>query len=70
MNKIIDCICKNLTYGNVWVTSDTIQQDVEFEVIGINNIDKQIPQIITRKGGTKSIFDIPINLIDQVVIKF
>lgn len=68
MNKIIDCICRNLPTNEVRITLPDLMKDTEFLVIGIDRIDTDLPIVLVKKLDCDSYFDAPYNLIDKIII--
>lgn len=68
MNKVIDCICRNLPTDEVRVTSPALMKDQEFVVVGLDCLDADIPIVVARKPDGKTWFNIAYNLIEKVII--
>ena len=68
MNNVIDCICRNLPHSEVRVTSPTLIKGQEFIVIGVDCFYSNIPVVLTKKPYTKNRFNIPYNLIENIII--
>lgn len=68
MNKIIDCIFRNLPHNEVHVTSPSLMKDQEFIVIGFDSLTTDLPIVVTKKPDSDTWFNIPYNLIDKIIV--
>lgn len=67
MNNVIDCICRNLPTNKIYVTTISCK-DIQFLVIGMDNVDSDIPVVYAKKEDTMALFTIACNLIKEIII--
>ena len=69
MNNIIECICRLLP-NKVLITVPTLQNDMTYVVVGIYNLDTDLPTITVKKNEpeAKATFNVPINLVGNIIV--
>lgn len=69
MNNVIECICRLLP-NRVLITVPTLQNDMTYVVVGIYNLDTDLPTIMVKKNEpeAKATYNVPINLIGNIIV--
>ena len=69
MNNVIECICRLLP-NRVLITVPTLQNDMTYVVVGIYNLDTDLPTIMVKKNEpeAKATFNVPINLVESIIV--
>lgn len=69
MNNVIECICRLLP-NRVLITVPTLQNDMTYVVVGIYNLDTDLPTVMVKKNepGAKATFNVPINLVGSIIV--
>lgn len=69
MNKVIDCICRLLP-NKVLIAIPTLQKDMTYVVVGIYNLDTDLPIVIVKKNEpeAKATYNVPVNLVGSIII--
>lgn len=69
MSNAIECICR-LPPNRVLITVPTLQNDMTYVVIGIYNLDTDLPTIMVKKNEpeAKATYNVPINLVGSIIV--
>ena len=69
MNNIIECICRLLP-NKVLITVPTLQNNMTYVVVGIYNLDTNLPTIMIKKNEpeAKATFNVPVNLVGSIIV--
>ena len=69
MNNVIECICRLLP-NRVLITVPTLQNDMTYVVVGIYNLDTDLPTVMVKKNKpeAKATYNVPINLIGNIIV--
>ena len=69
MNNVIECICRLLP-NRVLITVPTLQNDMTYVVVGIYNLDTDLPTVMVKKNEpeAKATYNVPINLIGSIIV--
>lgn len=69
MNNVIECICRLLP-NRVLITVPTLQNDMTYVVVGIYNLDTDLPTVMVKKNEpeAKATYNVPINLIGNIIV--
>ena len=69
MNNIIECICRLLP-NRVLITVPTLQKDMTYVVVGIYNLDTDLPTITVKKNEpeAKATYNVPVNLVGSIIV--
>ena len=69
MNNVIECICRLLP-NRVLITVPTLQNGMTYVVVGIYNLDTDLPTIMVKKNEpeAKATFNVPINLVESIIV--
>ena len=69
MNNVIECICRLLP-NRVLITVPTLQNDMTYVVVGIYNLDTDLPTVMVKKNEpeAKATFNVPVNLVGSIIV--
>lgn len=69
MSNVIECICRLLP-NKVLITVPMLQKDMTYVVVGIYNIDTDLPIVVVKKNEpqAKATYNIPVNLIESIIV--
>lgn len=69
MNNVIECICRLLP-NRVLITIPTLQNGMTYVVVGIYNLDTDLPTVMVKKNEpeAKATYNVPINLIGNIIV--
>lgn len=69
MNNVIECICRLLP-NRVLITVPTLQNDMTYVVVGIYNLDTDLPTVMVKKNEpeAKATYNVPINLVGSIIV--
>ena len=69
MNNVIECICRLLP-NRVLITVPTLQNDMTYVVVGIYNLDTDLPTITVKKNESeaKATYNVPVNLVGSIIV--
>lgn len=69
MNNVIECICRLLP-NRVLITVPALQNNMTYVVVGIYNLDTDLPTVMVKKNEpkTKATFNVPYNLVGSIIV--
>lgn len=69
MSNAIECICRLLP-NRVLITVPTLQNGMTYVVVGIYNLDTDLPTVMVKKNEpeAKSTYNVPINLVGSIIV--
>lgn len=69
MSNVIECICRLLP-NRVLITVPTLQNDMTYVVVGIYNLDTDLPIVIVKKNEpeAKATYNVPVNLVGSIIV--
>lgn len=69
MNNVIECICRLLP-NRVLITVPTLQNDMTYVVVGIYNLDTNLPTVMVKKNEpeAKATYNVPVNLVGSIIV--
>ena len=69
MNNVIECICRLLP-NRVLITVPTLQNDITYVIVGIYNLDTDLPTVMVKKNEpeAKATFNVPVNLVGSIIV--
>lgn len=69
MNNVIECICRLLP-NRVLITIPTLQNDMTYVVVGIYNLDTDLPTVMVKKNEpeAKATYNVPVNLVGSIIV--
>lgn len=69
MSNVIECIC-GLLPNKVLITVPTLQNDMTYVVVGIYNLDTDLPTVMVKKNEpeAKATYNVPVSLVGSIIV--
>lgn len=69
MSNVIECICRLLP-NKVLITVPILQNDMTYVVVGIYNLDTDLPTVMVKKNepGAKATYNVQVSLVGSIIV--